>query len=303
MAVLLVSDNSRSRNPAKPKRSAGTESARKPRKKPTPEQPEKRKTKPKRQKATDASGTRKLLRYAVGLVILAAAVIAFELLTLPNPSILQTTNPTRTAFMKRSDSQRSREGLPPSRMGEWRRLSSISSYLKESVLVSEDDAFYSHNGFDYNQVKVVLKESWDEKKPVRGASTISQQLAKNLYLSASKNPLRKIKEIIITKRLEKHLSKDRILEIYLNVIEWGDGVFGCDLATHTYFGTSPNKLRPEQAALLAAMLPNPKYLDPRIRPEKLAWKRKWILQRLRNKGILSQSEYARASQTAISAKK
>ncbi|HNT36224.1 MAG TPA: biosynthetic peptidoglycan transglycosylase, partial [bacterium] len=89
------------------------------------------------------------------------------------------------------------------------------------MLVSEDDAFYSHNGFDYNQVREAIKESWDERRLTRGASTITQQLAKNLYLSPSRNPLRKIKEIIITKRLEKALSKDRILEIYLNVVEWG----------------------------------------------------------------------------------
>lgn len=220
--------------------------------------------------------------------------LALEWVLLPNPADLKLRNPSTTAFMRISDRQRSAQGLPNSRKGAWMRLDEISIFLREAVLVSEDDAFFMHEGVDYTQVKEVLKESIESKKLTRGASTITQQTARNLYLSPSKNPLRKLKELILTKRIEKALSKERILEIYLNIAEWGDGIFGCDLAARTYFGHGCRVLTPEEGALLAAMLPNPIYLDPRVRPEKIEWKRNWILKRLREKRILSQEDYQQA---------
>jgi monofunctional biosynthetic peptidoglycan transglycosylase len=146
---------------------------------------------------------------------------------------------------------------------KWVPLSRISPYLMKAVLISEDDKFWSHEGFDYEAIQKAIEKDIKEKKFKLGGSTISQQLAKNLYLSPSKNPLRKIREAIITWRMERTLSKKRILELYLNVAEWGDkGIFGIETASRNYYGKPAYELNPDEAARLASVLPNPRKYNP-----------------------------------------
>ena len=144
------------------------------------------------------------------------------------------------------------KGKPVRRVQQWVRYSRISPDLKRAVLVAEDDAFWQHEGVDFEQLQESLELDWARGRWSRGGSTITQQLAKNLYLSPSKNPLRKLRELVIARRLEAELKKARILELYLNVIEWGDGIYGAEAAARTYFHTSAAALGPTESAALAA---------------------------------------------------
>ena len=141
-------------------------------------------------------------------------------------------------------------------------LSRISSHLQRAVIVAEDASFFQHHGFDWEGIRDAASRNWERGESHRGGSTITQQLAKNLYLSPKKNYMRKIHEAIITRALEKHLTKRRILELYLNVVEWGRGVYGAEAAARHHFGKSAQDLDPAEAALLAAMLPSPRRYDP-----------------------------------------
>jgi len=156
-----------------------------------------------------------------------------------------------------------REGKKYRIQQKWVSLSRISPYLIKAVLIAEDDKFWSHEGFDYEAMQKAIEKDVKAKKFKLGGSTISQQLAKNLYLSPSKNPVRKIREAFITWRMERVLTKKRILELYLNVIEWGDkGIFGIEMASRHYYGKSASELTPEESSRLAAILPNPRKYNP-----------------------------------------
>lgn len=139
----------------------------------------------------------------------------------------------------------------------WVPYDRISRNLTRAVLAGEDSRFLDHAGFDWEEMRKALEEDWNRGEFKRGASTITQQLAKNLFLSTSKNPLRKLHEALITKEMEWILGKRRILEIYLNVIEWGDGIYGAEAAAHNYFNTSAAALSADQAAFLSAIIPSP----------------------------------------------
>ncbi len=144
---------------------------------------------------------------------------------------------------------------------KWVPYDKISDNLKRALIVSEDAKFVDHEGFDWEGIAKAYEKNLKKGKIVAGGSTISQQLAKNLFLSTKRTPWRKAEEAFITLMLEAVMDKERIFEIYLNVIEWGDGVFGAEAAAHHYFGISAAQLSPEQAARLAAMVPNPRYYD------------------------------------------
>ncbi|MDD5056720.1 MAG: monofunctional biosynthetic peptidoglycan transglycosylase [Sideroxydans sp.] len=144
---------------------------------------------------------------------------------------------------------------------QWVSYSKISNNLKRALIVSEDAKFVDHEGFDWEGIAKAYEKNKKKGKIVAGGSTISQQLAKNLFLSTKRTPWRKGEEVLITLMLEAVMDKQRIFEIYLNVIEWGNGVFGAEAAARHYFGVSAAKLSPEQAAKLAAMVPNPRYYD------------------------------------------
>jgi monofunctional biosynthetic peptidoglycan transglycosylase len=144
----------------------------------------------------------------------------------------------------------------------WTPLSKISPYLTKAVLIAEDDKFWKHEGFDYDSIQKAIEKDIQKRKYKFGGSTISQQLAKNLYLSPVKSLWRKTLEAVLTWKLERNLSKRRILELYLNVVEWGEGIFGAEAAARHYFGKASADLSPLEAARLAAVLPNPRKFDP-----------------------------------------
>lgn len=177
-------------------------------------------------------------------------------------SKLKKENPKKTAFMQYREHEWQKKGKNITIRQNWVPLSRISPYLTKAVIIGEDDKFWRHEGFDFEAIQKAVEKDIKEKKFKFGGSTISQQLAKNLYLSPSKNPLRKLKEAILTWRIEKNLSKKRILELYLNVAEWGEGIFGIEAASHHYYGKPASALNPEESARLASVLPNPRKYNP-----------------------------------------
>ena len=176
----------------------------------------------------------------------------------------------------------------------WTSYNSISPHLRNAVLIAEDSAFFQHSGYDVQEIKESVKRNWREKRFSRGASTITQQLAKNLYLSTSRNPLRKIREFFIAQELERSLTKQRIFEIYLNVIEWGDQTYGIEGSSRKYFGKSASDLLPEEAAILAAMIPNPRRYTPARNLNYLEKRKREILDRLVRWKYLAPDEYQAA---------
>jgi len=176
----------------------------------------------------------------------------------PDIARLKRKNPGKTAFMEYREREWRSKGKTIKIQRKWMSYSHISPYVIKAVIISEDDKFWSHRGFDLDAIEKALEKDLEEGKFKFGGSTISQQLVKNLYLSPSKSPSRKLAEAVITWRMERTLSKRRILELYLNVAEWGEGVFGVDAAALAYFGKPASTLGPEEASRLAAVLPNPR---------------------------------------------
>ena len=180
----------------------------------------------------------------------------------PDVSKLKKENPKKTSFMEYREEEQQKKGKRIEIKQTWIPFSRISPYLVKAVLIAEDDKFWKHEGFDFEAIEKAVEKDIKQKKFKFGGSTISQQLAKNLYLSPSKNPIRKLKEAILTWRIEKTLSKKRILELYLNVAEWGEGIFGIGAASFHYYGKPASDLSPEEAARLASVLPNPRKYSP-----------------------------------------
>ncbi len=180
----------------------------------------------------------------------------------PDISKLKKENPVTTSFMKDREKEWRERGKTIKIKQRWVPLHRISPYLLKAVIIAEDDKFYQHEGFDFEAIQKAIEKDIEQKKLKFGGSTISQQLAKNLYLSSSKNPLRKLIEAFLTWRIETTLSKKRILELYLNVAEWGEGIFGIEAASFHYYGKPAADLTPEEAARLASVLPNPRKYNP-----------------------------------------
>ncbi len=195
-------------------------------------------------------------------IIVMLASIAYYFF-FPDIAALRKGTIKKTSFMEYREREWQREGKKIKIRQVWTHLSQISPFLIKAVLIAEDDKFWKHEGFDFEAMEKAAEKDIREKKFKFGASTISQQLAKNLYLSPSKNPLRKVKEAVLTWRMEKKLTKRRILELYLNVAEWGEGIFGIEAASRYYYGKPASALGPEEAARLASVLPNPIKYNPR----------------------------------------
>ena len=223
---------------------------------------------------------KRFLRILAGTAASVFGVLAYVYLTLPDVRPLATSNPTDTAWMELRTGEARAAGKPLRHVQQWVPYTRISPNLKRAVLAAEDDAFFEHDGVDLEQMRRSFEEDLKKGKISRGGSTITQQLAKNLYLSPSKDPLRKLRELIIARRLEVALSKARIFEIYLNVIEWGDGVWGAEAASRTYFRTSAASLSREQAALLAGAIINPRVYSPAHPPARLVRRQHIILTRM-----------------------
>jgi len=219
------------------------------------------------------------------------AVTACILLTLPDVSGLRTENPTSTALMRYRQEQARRQGRAITIREEWVDFARIPALLKEAVRITEDASFYWHKGIDFEEIKESLKRDLREKRFARGGSTITQQLAKNLFLSPGKNPLRKVREYFIARRLEKALSKDRIFSLYLNLIELGPGIFGVQAASRHYFDKDVSELSPEEIVRLTAVIPRPVTTDPRGSTKWLNWRCRMILEKLRLYKKIGEDEY------------
>jgi monofunctional biosynthetic peptidoglycan transglycosylase len=236
----------------------------------------------------------------VGLALFTAFVV-YEVVTFPRVADLRDKNPETTSMIETRLKEAREQGRAPRRVQQWVPLSRISVNLQRAVLAGEDSNFVAHDGFDYEAIqraweagqKEAEKEAkqegdaesawWipDLSKFRRGGSTVSQQLAKNLYLSSERTAARKVKEAAITYFLERSLSKCRILEIYLNVIEWGDGVYGAEAAAQTYFRKPAASLTPQEAAYLSAMIPSPlNVFNPQKNPRRVQRRQRVILRGL-----------------------
>lgn len=230
--------------------------------------------------------------------ILLTVIVAFAYyfyVTLPDVSSLRQRNPKTTALMDLRDEEYKQKGLRAGRQQVWVSYAAVSEHLKKAILISEDAAFFSHKGIDVNELKAALKKDWETLSFSRGGSTITMQLAKNLYLSPSKNPLRKLREMVIAQQLERTLPKQRIFELYLNIVEWGRNVYGAEAAARYYFAKSAVDLDPLEAATLAAMLPNPRNSKERS----LLNRRNLILTRLASVGYLNGEELRRIRQLPL----
>jgi monofunctional biosynthetic peptidoglycan transglycosylase len=223
---------------------------------------------------------RTIWRALAALAAAAFACLAYVYLTVPDVRPLKTENPPTTAFMDLRAREARARGEEPRRVQRWVAYARISSQLKRAVIVAEDSAFWKHSGVDYEQLEQSMEVNWERGEFVRGASTITQQLAKNLYLSPSKNPVRKLRELFIARRLEAELTKQRILELYLNVIEWGDGIYGAEAAARTYFHKPAADLNAQESALLAAAIINPRLLTPAHPTARLRTRQQMIMRRM-----------------------
>jgi monofunctional biosynthetic peptidoglycan transglycosylase len=199
-----------------------------------------------------------------GLFILPAALLLAVgcSFVFPRVSDLEKQNPQLTSLMKFRIKQARARGRSETINQTWVPFSKISPHLVYAVIIAEDDKFWGHRGFDLEAIRTALEKNLKKKTWRYGGSTITQQLAKNLYLSPSKNPLRKLREFLLAWRLERALTKKRILELYLNVVEWGDGIYGAEAASRQYYGKSAAGLDPIEAAHLAVVLPNPRRYNP-----------------------------------------
>jgi len=227
---------------------------------------------------------RRPLRALASVAAFGFGLISYVYLTLPDVRPLATTNPASTAFMRLREQEAAADGLKPRLVYRWVPYSRISPNLKRAVLVAEDSAFWDHEGIDVHEIRKSISDSFARRQVPRGASTITQQLAKNLYLSPSYDPLRKVKELIITRRLEVALTKTRIFELYLNVIEWGDRVWGAEAAARTYFDIPAAGLSRQQSALLAGAIVNPRLLTP-ARPTRRLLRRQQIILARMGRGV------------------
>jgi monofunctional biosynthetic peptidoglycan transglycosylase len=226
-------------------------------------------------------GTLSMLRRALGLAVLALALASAAFyVTLPDVRPLARAWPKTTAFMERRREDLRRHG--ESTNLEWTPvpLARISPPLRRAVVIAEDARFWSHDGVDWDAVREAAERDWKDRELGRGASTITQQLAKNLYLSSSRSPWRKLREWAIARRLEKTLPKKRILELYLNVIELGRRTYGVEAASRRYFGKTAADLGPVDAATLAAIIPSPRIYDPVRHPRRVELRARRILRRM-----------------------
>ena len=236
---------------------------------------------------------RRMIRLAASSALVLFAVVgmavcgvAAYLLWLPDVRYLALQNPKSTAYIELYVRKQLRKHKKPLVMMQWTPLSQISPHLRHAVVISEDDMFYRHNGVDWEAMSQAIDYDMKKGKLARGGSTITQQAARNLFLSPSRNPLRKAKEILIAWKLEQALTKDRILEIYLNIAEWGPGVYGAQAASRIYFGKDASMLTVDESVALAAALPSPWRFNPPKQGPKMAKRKEVLIARMRKAGYL-----------------
>jgi monofunctional biosynthetic peptidoglycan transglycosylase len=230
-------------------------------------------------------------------VLLFMVMAAHALWTLPDDSQIEDLvkhAPKTTALIEARAHEAEEAHRKPRRVQSWVSLTSMAPELVGCVLASEDARFFMHEGVDTAQLKEALQKDLQTHRYARGASTLTQQLAKNLFLSESKTLLRKLQELWVAHRLEEVLSKDRILELYLNEVEWGDGLYGAEAASRTYFDKPSRDLDLAEAAQLAAMLPAPRKLAPRQSPKALLRRAQHVLERVAEENLATPTAIAAA---------
>lgn len=224
------------------------------------------------------------------LFIFCFVSIFLYLIWLPYVPNLKYENPKTTALTERRINQAKKKRKKIIVRMNWRSLNEISPNLIHAVLLAEDDTFYRHHGFDFEQIRIAFKINWKKKKFAYGGSTITQQLARTLYLSPSKNILRKLKEAVIALWMEMTLPKKRILELYLNCAEWGEGIFGAEAAAQHYYGKSCSALSPQESVALASILPSPRKWNPHKETPFMIRRRADILSRMKASGYMLSEE-------------
>ncbi len=224
---------------------------------------------------------------AISYVLLILCVVIYFNVTAPDVSIWKTTNPTVTAYMLVK--YRGQKRKPP--RISWIPLRQIPKLFQRTVVVAEDASFWGHHGIDWFEVRASLEKNVEKGKFLRGGSTITQQVVKNLYLTPKKSISRKIREWVLALKLDKTLSKRRILEIYFNIVEWGPGIFGIKAAAGSYFHKTPAELSLDEMVRLAAVLPNPIRMNPTRMNYALYWRSKTILRRLVRFHFIDEAEY------------
>ena len=227
----------------------------------------------------------------IAIILIFAGFVVYAATGLPDVSQLARENPKTTAFAENWRKAQKGGGKSSHVHQEWVDFKDISPCLAGAVLVSEDINFWEHSGYDWEEIKRAIRTDIKKGRFTRGASTITQQLARNLFLSGAKTPARKLREFFIARKLERELSKMRILELYLNWVEWGEGIFGIQAASWNYFEKPAGELWPEEAVRLVSALPNPKKFPPFSEASHLKRKRNLILQRMLKYGMISEDDY------------
>lgn len=227
----------------------------------------------------------------VAAVLVVVLGVSWNTAYRPDVASLAGRAPSRTAMMRQRIAEARAAGRPARVDQRWVPYESIAPLLRRAVLIAEDDAFFSHGGADWGEIRASVKRNVEEGRVVRGGSTITQQLARNLYLGNRRTLTRKLEEFLLAGRLERALTKRRIFELYLNLIEWGDGVYGIEAAARTWFGVSAAQLDPREAALLAAVIINPRRYDPTRPARRVEGRARMILTRMWRRGLLSESDY------------
>ena len=224
--------------------------------------------------------------------LLAAAVPAYVVYVLaglpPHAQVraLAGKDPGPTSVMRQREAEAKSQGRRPRTVQEWIPLEQVSRTLIQAVLASEDQRFFGHEGIDWEAIQDSVAANVKNGRAARGGSTITQQLAKNLFFDTGKSVTRKLRELIVTRWLEQDLPKVRILALYLNVIEWGDGIYGCEAAARAYYGKSAADLTPIEAAGLVAMIPNPRRINPVVSPARFARAQKRVLWLMASAGYI-----------------
>jgi monofunctional glycosyltransferase len=224
------------------------------------------------------------------LLVVATIVAAVEIARYPVEPLAKRT-PKVTAFMAARAAEARKAGRRYRVDQRWVPYSRISRTLRRAVLIAEDDAFFSHDGFDWDEIKTSARTNMARGRVVRGGSTITQQLAKNLFLGPARTPIRKIEEMLLAIRLERTLGKQRIFELYLNEIEWGDGIFGIEAAARRHFGVSAAELDARQSVLLAAVIINPRRYSVREPNRRIERRARIIAGRMMRRGFLDENGY------------
>lgn len=235
----------------------------------------------------------RLLRAAAGALVVAAGLVALIDVALPGVAWLATATPRQSSFMRWTAAHTGR--APDAYAVEALRLESVSPWLVCAVLKSEDRMFFRHRGFDWPQLEKAAGR-WSRGERTGGASTISQQLARNLYLTPERTLIRKTREALLTEHLERALPKERILELYLNFAEWGDGVWGAEQAARAYFDEPASELGPFEASFLASMLPAPRAPLQGVQVKRQRVIQDRVLRKLMASGLLDVAAFERAMQ-------